>query len=188
VAEALEATRGEKQETRNKKQETRITVAEALEATRSKRRETRIMAHNFLNLIVWQKSMELTDLIFLYSQGLPSSERFNLIDQMNRCSCSIPSNIAEGSGKRTKKHFAEYLSMSLSSSFELQTQLLICQRRNFGKKDILQNCLDLTSEVQKMLFSFKSLFKFYILELLWRIFSRNEAIFAVEIGYIRRKN
>lgn len=114
-----------------------------------------IMAHNFLNLLIWQKSMELTDLIFAYSHDLPGSERFNLIDQMNRSSCSIPSNIAEGSGKRTKKHFAEYLSISLSSAYELQTQLLICQRRNYGKKEILEKSLSLTTEVQKMIFSFK---------------------------------
>ncbi|MCC6372648.1 MAG: four helix bundle protein [Bacteroidia bacterium] len=117
------------------------------------------MAHNFLNLSVWQKSMELTDLIYSYNKSLPVSERYNLIDQMNRCSCSIPSNIAEGSGKRTNKHFAEFLSMSLSSSFELQTQLLICQRRNYGKNEELQKCLDLTLEVQKMLFSFKQKFE-----------------------------
>jgi four helix bundle protein len=113
------------------------------------------MTHNFLNLLVWQKAMDLTDLIFLYNKSLPSTERFNLIDQMNRCSCSIPSNVAEGSGKRTKKHFAEYLSISLSSAYELQTQLLICERRNYGKKDELEKCLKLVVEVQKMIFSLK---------------------------------
>lgn len=51
--------------------------------------------------------MNLADLVFLYSKDLPKDERFNLIDQMNRCSCSIPSNISEGLGKRTKAQFAE---------------------------------------------------------------------------------
>jgi four helix bundle protein len=113
------------------------------------------MAHNFLNLIIWQKSMDLTDLIFLYAQDLPSSERFNLIDQMNRSSCSIPSNIAEGSGKRTKKHFAEFLSTSLSSAYELQTHLLICQRRKYGNAENLNKSLVLTVEIQKMIYSFR---------------------------------
>lgn len=99
--------------------------------------------------------MDLTDLIFEYNKGLPSSERFNLIDQMNRCSCSIPSNIAEGSGKRTKKHFAEFLSVSIASAFELETQLLICQRRNYGDEKLLERSLDIVIEVQKMIFSFK---------------------------------
>lgn len=117
------------------------------------------MAHNFLNLKIWQKSMDLTDLVFFYNKSMPVDERYNLIDQMNRSSCSIPSNIAEGSGKRTKKHFAEFLSIALSSAYELQTQLLICERRKYGKKEELQKCLELVIEVQKMIFSFKENFE-----------------------------
>jgi|ERR1043165_3197656 four helix bundle protein len=113
------------------------------------------MAHNFKQLLIWQKSMNLTDVIFDYNKDLPSSERFNLIDQMNRCSCSIPSNIAEGSGKRTKLQFSEYLSISLSSSYELETQLLICQRRGYGNMDELKKVLNLVTEVQKMIFTFR---------------------------------
>lgn len=113
------------------------------------------MAHNFKNLKIWQKSMDLTDLVFDYNKELPSSERFNLIDQMNRSSCSIPSNIAEGSGKRSKLQFAEYLSIALSSAFELETQLLICERRNYGEKQKLGGALELVSEIEKMIFTFR---------------------------------
>ena len=113
------------------------------------------MAHNFKHLLIWQKSMDLTDLIYNYCKDLPKDERFNLVDQMNRSSCSIPSNIAEGSGKRTKLQFAEYLSISLSSSFELETQLLISERRKYGEEDIRKQALDLLSEVQKMIFTFR---------------------------------
>ncbi len=67
--------------------------------------------------------MDLTDLIFDYIKDLPDSERYGLSNQINRCWCSIPSNIAEGSGKRTNTHFAEFLSTALTSSFELETQL-----------------------------------------------------------------
>lgn len=113
------------------------------------------MKHNFKNLKVWQRAMDLTDLTFCYCKGLPDTERYNLINQINRCSCSIPSNIAEGSGKRTHTHFAEYLSTSISSSYELQTQLLICQRRKYGNTESLAECLTLVEEIQKMLFSFR---------------------------------
>jgi len=65
------------------------------------------MAHNFKKLHIWQKGMELTDITYAYCKELPTSERFNLIDQINRSTCSIPSNIAEGSGKRSKLQFAE---------------------------------------------------------------------------------
>lgn len=85
--------------------------------------------------------MDLTDLALYYIEDLPVRERFNLVDQINRCSCSIPSNIAEGSGKRTINHFAEFLTNALTSSFELETQLLICERRQYGDLEKLKNCL-----------------------------------------------
>ncbi|MDN3551824.1 four helix bundle protein [Mucilaginibacter aquaedulcis] len=113
------------------------------------------MRHNFKNLKVWQKAMDLTDLIFDFSKDLPVNERYNLIDQINRSSCSIPSNIAEGSGKNTNKHFAEFLSISISSSFELETQLLICERRNYGSINKLRDCMEAVAEVQKMVFAFR---------------------------------
>ncbi len=99
--------------------------------------------------------MDLTDLALYYIADLPTNERFNLIDQINRCSCSIPSNIAEGSGKRTINHFSEFLTTALTSSFELETQLLICERRNYGNTERLKECLMLTAEVQKMIFAFR---------------------------------
>ncbi|WP_426669131.1 four helix bundle protein [Mucilaginibacter sp. McL0603] len=86
---------------------------------------------------------------------MPSDERFCLIDQLNRSSCSIPSNIAEGSGKRTKVHFGEFLTTALTSSFEAETQLLICERRSYGSKEKLKECLELVTEIQKMIFSFR---------------------------------
>jgi four helix bundle protein len=113
------------------------------------------MKHNFKNLKVWQRSMDLTDLVFEYCKTLPTTERYNLIDQMNRCSVSIPSNIAEGSGKRTHLHFAEFLSTSISSSYELQTQLLICGRRGYGDVKLLEDSIALSEELQRMLFSFR---------------------------------
>ncbi len=99
--------------------------------------------------------MDLTDLIFEYIKGLLDNERYALSNQINRCCCSIPSNIAEGSGKRTNVHFAEFLSTALTSSFELETQLLICERRNYGNPEKLNECLTFVSEVQRMIFSFK---------------------------------
>jgi four helix bundle protein len=99
--------------------------------------------------------MDLTDLTYNYCKNLPIEERYNLIDQLNRCSCSIPSNIAEGSGKRTKIHFAEFLTTSLSSAFEVETQLLICERRAYGSEEKVKECLELVIELQKMIFSFR---------------------------------
>jgi four helix bundle protein len=111
--------------------------------------------HNFKNLAIWQRAMDLSDAVFLFCMKLPPTERFNLIDQINRSSCSIPSNIAEGSGKRTHKHFGEFLTTSLSSSYEIETQLLICQRRKYGNIELLNKILIEVVEIQKMIFSFR---------------------------------
>ena len=113
------------------------------------------MKHNFKELRIWQVGMDITDVVFTLGKSLPTDERYNLIDQMNRSSCSIPSNIAEGCGKRTEKHFAEFLSTSLSSSYELETQVLICQRRKFGNPEALEKLLSLINEERKMIFSFR---------------------------------
>lgn len=114
-----------------------------------------MMKHNFKKLIIWQRAMDLSDMIFTYCDSLPNREKFNLIDQLNRCSVSIPSNIAEGSGKRTKIHFAEFLSTALTSSYEAETQLLICQRRKYGDEKELVKILEFVVELQKMIYNFR---------------------------------
>ena len=113
------------------------------------------MSHNFKKLLIWQKAMDLSDLIYKYSDSLPNKERFILIDQLNRASVSIPSNIAEGCGKRSQKHFAEFLSISLSSAYEAETQLLICKRRIYGNQEYLDEALIAIEEIQKMIYVFK---------------------------------
>ena len=81
--------------------------------------------HNSKELMIWKMSRELVKEIYLITKSFPDDERFGLISQMRRCSISIPSNIAEGSGRSTDKDFAHFLSMSISSAFELETQLLV---------------------------------------------------------------
>ena len=84
-------------------------------------------AHNFRELKIWQESMKLVKMIYELNQKLPIEERFGLISQMNRCSISIPSNIAEGSGRTSEKEFLHFLKISLSSSYELETQLILIE-------------------------------------------------------------
>lgn len=94
------------------------------------------MNHNFRELKIWQKGIDLVDVCYDFVVDLPKDEKYNLISQIIRCSCSIPTNIAEGCGKKTSNHFAEYLSTSLGSCFELETHLVICEKRNFGKAEL----------------------------------------------------
>lgn len=113
------------------------------------------MKHNFKELKIWQTGMEISDLIFEFIATLPNNEKYNLIDQLNRSSISIPSNIAEGCGKRTELHFAEFLSTALSSCYEVETQLLITQRRKIGDIALRDKLLLIINEEQKMLFKFR---------------------------------
>ena len=88
------------------------------------------MKHNFKNLKIWILSMEITFNIHKICLEFPKSEIYGLVSQMNRAAVSMPSNIAEGSN-RENKHFQHYLNISLGSSFELQTQLLIANQNKY---------------------------------------------------------
>jgi four helix bundle protein len=113
------------------------------------------MKHNFKRLIIWQDSMDLCDLIDSYTETLPNKEKFNLISQLEKCGVSIPSNISEGSGKRTNKHFSEFLTTALTFSYEVETQLLICARRKYGNEKALSNLLERVNSLQSKIFSFR---------------------------------
>ncbi|HEY0667565.1 MAG TPA: four helix bundle protein, partial [Sphingobacteriaceae bacterium] len=87
--------------------------------------------HNFKELKVWQASMEVSKAIFVATRLFPSDERFTLISQMMRSAISIPSNIAEGCGRKSNKELYQYLNISLGSSFELETQLILAKEFNY---------------------------------------------------------
>jgi len=100
-------------------------------------------------------AMELAKEIFELSSSFPSSEKFGLISQMNRCSVSMPSNIAEGSS-RTNKSFSHYLDISLGSSFELQTQLLLARSQKYVADDLAQRIENKIEEFQKATMTFQN--------------------------------
>jgi len=113
------------------------------------------MGHNFRELKIWQKGIDLVDGAYDYSETLPPDEKYNLTKQITRCACSIPSNIAEGAGKRTSAHFAEFLSTALGSCFELETHLVICERRRFGNETLRQALTAQINELKNMIYRFR---------------------------------
>jgi four helix bundle protein len=110
------------------------------------------MKHNFKELLVWKKSIDLVKSVYLLTSTLPSEEKFGLISQMNRSSVSIPSNIAEGSGRTSNKEFLYFLNIAISSSYELETQLIITNQLFDLEVDTV---LTQISEVQKMILGLK---------------------------------
>ncbi len=111
--------------------------------------------HNFEKLLFWQKSIALTKEIYLLSHTISADEKFGLISQMKRSAVSIPSNIAEGSGRNTNKEFNHFLAIALGSCFELQTQLILSKELSLLKEESVQKILPEIIEIQKMIYSFK---------------------------------
>lgn len=100
--------------------------------------------HNYENLQIWKEGLDLVDKVYEYAEELPDKEKYGLWSQLTRAAVSIPSNIAEGAARSTNKAFSQFLRISMGSAFEIQTQLEICKRRNYGdllKLDILNEQL-----------------------------------------------
>ena len=112
--------------------------------------------HNFEKLIFWQKSIILAKNIYLACQDISNDEKFGIISQMKRSVVSIPSNIAEGSGRNSNKEFNHFLAIALGSAFELQTQLILVKELNLLSQEKASVLLNDISEVQKMIYSFKN--------------------------------
>lgn len=88
----------------------------------------------------------------MLTSGFPTEEKFGLTSQIRRAAVSIPSNIAEGSGRNTNKDFAQFLNVSLGSSFELESLLFLCADLNLISTESLNEQLTNVKEVQKMMY------------------------------------
>ena len=103
----------------------------------------------FKNLIVWQKAMELTKLVYGLVRKFPAEERYALADQVRRAVASVPSNIAEGCGRAGNRDYAHFLSIARGSLYETITQLELAKGLGYiGDYDAV---LPLAQEVSRML-------------------------------------
>ncbi len=110
------------------------------------------MKHNFRELNIWKQSIQLVTELYVLVSQLPSEEKFGLKSQMCRSAVSISSNIAEGSGRTTNKDFNRFLDISMASSYELETQLIISA--NLYEIDV-KEIIEKINELQKMIGGFK---------------------------------
>ena len=106
---------------------------------------------SYEDLIVWQKSRELVKETYLLCKKLPKEETYALGDQMRRAAVSIPSNIAEGSGRTGNKDFKHFLSVALGSTYELRTQLTLCEDLGFFTAEDKDSAFKLTERIAMML-------------------------------------
>jgi four helix bundle protein len=93
--------------------------------------EYKLKTYSFENLLVWQKSRVLAKEIYKLTATFPKEELFGITSQMRRCSVSIPSNLAEGSSRRTNKDKARFTEIAFGSGLELLNQLIIALDLNY---------------------------------------------------------
>jgi four helix bundle protein len=110
-----------------------------------------IPVHSYRDLVVWQRSMELSIQCYGLARSLPADERYGLISQMCRAAVSIPANIAEGHGRLSRAEYTRHLTVARGSLKELDTLLLITQRLDLLPGERIQSALDLADQVSRML-------------------------------------
>lgn len=118
-----------------------------------------VYVQSYKDLIVWKKSIELVEEIYRLTKNFPKEELFQLTSQMRRASISIPSNIAEGYGRKSKKEYAQFYAIAYGSTLELETQLFIAKRLKFTSPTDSKQADRLLLEVVKMLYSMNNKLK-----------------------------
>ena len=108
---------------------------------------------DYKQLIVWQKSIELVEKIYEITKKFPPSENFCLTNQIRRSAISIPSNIAEGAQRTTRKDFANFLRIAIGSCAELETQIFISYKLQFIDKEDYNHIDDGLNEIMRMITS-----------------------------------
>ncbi|GAB3326910.1 four helix bundle protein [Marivirga atlantica] len=112
--------------------------------------------HNYKELKVWQKSRALVKEVYDFLKQLNSDEKYGLVAQIKRCVISIPSNIAEGAGRETKKDFNRFLDITLGSAFELETQVILLFDLEMVDKTEFDRVNASIQEVQRMILGLKN--------------------------------
>ena len=106
---------------------------------------------NFRNYKIWNESVAFTTEIYKISRTFPTYERYGLGDQLRRASVSIASNIAEGSARESEREFIHFLSISLGSAFEVETQLQIEYNLDYIHHQTLESLLEKVHLIEKQI-------------------------------------
>jgi len=114
--------------------------------------------HNFKELHIWQLGMDIVDDVYLETKRFPKEEQFGLTLQLRKSAVSTPSNIAEGCGRGTDAQLVQFLNIAQGSSFELETQIYIAIRQEYGNAQTLESIVNKITELQRMLDGFVNKF------------------------------
>jgi four helix bundle protein len=114
---------------------------------------------HYQQLIAWQKAIDLVTAVYRSTAKFPKDELYGLTSQMRRAAVSIPSNIAEGQGRRSRGEFQHFLGIAKGSLFELETQVLISVRLGFIGNDAGEALQGMIHEVGRILSGFMASLK-----------------------------
>jgi len=103
------------------------------------------------DLIVWQRAMDLTVLVYKLSAKFPSNETYRLISQMTRSATSVPSNIAEGHARPTRRDYSHFLAIAKGSLMETETLMMLAVRLEYLQQSEAQSAMGLITQISKML-------------------------------------
>jgi four helix bundle protein len=106
--------------------------------------------HKVKELKVWQKGMEIVSDVYALVKDFQPTERYGLSSQLKRAAVSIPSNIAEGAGRRSEAEFRNFINISNGSSYEVETQLILANQLGFTHEADTKKLLKKIEELQKM--------------------------------------
>ena len=106
--------------------------------------------HSYRDLLVWQRSIQLSVAIYRFTADFPNAELYGLTAQLRRAAVSVASNIAEGYGRATKGEFRQFVGIARGSILEVQTQLEIAKQLGFGKETQRRAADALAEETGKM--------------------------------------
>ncbi|GMU25122.1 MAG: hypothetical protein AMXMBFR16_00270 [Candidatus Uhrbacteria bacterium] len=96
---------------------------------------------SYQKLEVWQEAIELNEYVYKRTQRFPRQTQYTYVSQMRRSALSIPSNIAEGHGRNSKKEFRRFIHYAFGSAKELETQLVIARRLELGDIENLEKAV-----------------------------------------------
>ena len=110
---------------------------------------------DFKKLDIWKRSFNFSSNIYKVTSFFPPDEKFGLTSQLRRASISIPINIAEGSGRNSRKDFANFVQIAIGSTSEVECELILAKELNFLSEDNFSTLTKELSEIRKMLTSFR---------------------------------
>ena len=109
------------------------------------------MGTSYQDLVAWQKAMDLVTHVYRATTAFPKEEIYGLTSQLRRAAVSVPSNIAEGQGRKGDGEFRHFLRLSLGSLMEVETQIMISERLGYLAPDSTQTLSRDTGELGRII-------------------------------------